>query len=150
MRQPVEAGRWERQSAGGTWRERSKGRCDTLPDRASFGVFKVVGATPREVEVLLALASLREPGFTEKFRADATSGDPYRVRGGLERLDTMPVALRKDVSKGPQDPGTGSGTLSMAAGIAIYIVMQAEFEEGKSDLTTEKAVVIVTKLPAGK
>ncbi|MER6161024.1 hypothetical protein ABT147_36795 [Streptomyces sp. NPDC001868] len=72
----------------------------------------------------------------------------------------MSEALRKDVSKGPQDPGTGSGTLSMAAdgaivatlttGIAIYIVMQAEFEEGKSDLTTEKAVVIVTKLLAGK
>jgi hypothetical protein len=123
---------------------------------------KLVGATPRDVEVFLALASLQEPGFTEKFRADVTSGDPFRVRGGLERLDTMSVALRKEVAKGPHDPGTGSGTLSLATDVAItarmapdifvtgHIIYEAEFEEGKSDLTTEKAVVIVTKLLAGK
>ncbi|WP_241827004.1 hypothetical protein [Streptomyces graminilatus] len=103
-----------------------------------------VGATPRDVEVFLALATLKEPGFAEKFRADVTSGDPFRVRNGLKRLDTMSVAIHKDVTEKPVDTGTGLRSNY------ILTIIDASFEEGKSGLTTEKAVVIVTKLLAGK
>ncbi|WP_327345649.1 hypothetical protein [Streptomyces europaeiscabiei] len=131
---------------------------------------KVVGATPREVEVFLALASLRKSGFAEKFRADVTSGDPYRVRDGLERLDAMGVAVHKQVTEGPVDPGTGDrsnvilinfgadkeateGHVDSGTGDrsnVLLINFNADFEEGKSGLTTERAVSIVTKLLAGK
>ncbi|WP_231976424.1 hypothetical protein [Streptomyces sp. 3214.6] len=139
---------------------------------------KVVGATPRDVEVFLALATLKESGFAEEFRADVTSGDPFRVRDGLERLDTMAATIGKEVT----ETGTGSGavivtgkntsaavganTISFVttnkvavvnvvavANVAIAVtklVFREGFEEGKSGLTTEKAVAIVTKLLAGK
>ncbi|SHI12379.1 hypothetical protein [Streptomyces sp. 3214.6] len=131
---------------------------------------KVVGATPREVEVFLALASLKESGFAEKFRADVTSGDPFRVRDGLKRLDAMGVAVHKEVTKGPVDPGTGDhntvilvnfnadkegaeGPVDPGTGdhnTVILVSFNADFEEGKSGLTTDRAVSVVTKLLAGK
>ncbi|MDX2546772.1 hypothetical protein ACOT81_27925 [Streptomyces sp. WI04-05B] len=139
---------------------------------------KVVGATPREVEVFLALATLKESGFAEEFRADVTSGDPYRVRDGLERLDTMAATLRKEVTETgtgsgalfgtgkSTDAGVGAGTISfvttnkvavvnvaVVANLAIAVtklLFRADSEEGESGLTTEKAVAIVTKLLAGK
>ncbi|MDX2546769.1 hypothetical protein ACOT81_27910 [Streptomyces sp. WI04-05B] len=131
---------------------------------------KVVGATPRDVEVFLALASLRKAGFAEKFRADVTSGDPFRVRDALERLDAMGVAVHKDGLEGPVDSGNGDdstvvlinfnadkkdtdGPVDSGKGdrsTVILISFNADFEVGKSGLTTEKAVSIVTKLLAGK
>ncbi|MFM9693538.1 hypothetical protein [Streptomyces europaeiscabiei] len=133
-------------------------------------VHKPVGATSRNVEVFLALATLKEPGFADKFRADVTSGDPYRVREGLERLDTMATAAQKAGTEGSGDSGNGdrsnfiltfwnadkeanqeagdSGTGDRSNFILTF--WNADFEEGKSGLTSEKAVVIVTKLLAGK
>lgn len=134
---------------------------------------EVVGATPREVEVFLALASLRKSGFAEKFRADVTSGDPYRVRNGLERLDAMGVAVHKQVTGGPVDSGTGdrSNVILVNFGTekevtnalmdfadsgngdrsnVFLINFNTDFEEGKSGLTTDRAVSVVTKLLAGK
>ncbi|WP_327345652.1 hypothetical protein [Streptomyces europaeiscabiei] len=139
---------------------------------------EVVGATPREVEVFLALATLKESGFAEEFRADVTSGDPYRVRDGLERLDTMAATIGKEVTETGNgsgavivtgkntNSGVGAGTISfvttnkvavvnvvLVANVAVVVtklLLREGFEEGKSGLTTEKAVAIVTKLLAGK
>ncbi|EMF56710.1 MULTISPECIES: hypothetical protein [Streptomyces] len=125
---------------------------EEYPELALVHVKEAVGATPRDVEVFLALASLKESGFAEEFRADVTSGDPYRVRNGLERLDTMSVTIHQAVTKGPVDQGTGSDVIIITeVALAVnQVVIKADFEEGKSGLTTEEAVAVVTKLLAGK
>lgn len=123
---------------------------------------EVVGATSEEVAVFLKLASQTQPKFAEEFHADVTSGDPYRVRDGLERLDATARVLGREIT----EPGTGSGVVSLAvtnkvlavnvavvANLAVAVtklVFRQGFEEGESGLTTEKAVAIVTKLLAGK
>ncbi|MFF5359365.1 hypothetical protein ACFY4I_08155 [Streptomyces scabiei] len=131
---------------------------------------KVVGATPEEVDLFLRLASELEPEFADKLRADLTSGNPYRVRYGLEQADTMSVITHQAAADGAMDPGSGSGWFIVGnnaghpgdgEGLLVVLekvlvaqdvkfVFSEGFEKGKSGLTTEKAVAIVTKVLAGK
>ncbi|MFM9693541.1 hypothetical protein [Streptomyces europaeiscabiei] len=129
---------------------------------------KVVGATPEEVDLFLKLASELEPELTDKLRADLTSGNPYRVRYALERLDTMSVVTQA-VADGAVDPGSGSGWFIVGNNAGdpgdgegllvildkvlvaqeVKIVFSEGFEKGRSGLTTDKAVAIVTPVLAG-
>ncbi|QFQ97530.1 hypothetical protein F9278_16385 [Streptomyces phaeolivaceus] len=72
---------------------------------------QAVGANASAVAAFLELASLKEPAFAEEFRAEVTSGDPYRVRKGLERLDTMSRTLAQEAVEGQKDLGTGNGAV---------------------------------------
>ncbi|MFF5359368.1 hypothetical protein ACFY4I_08170 [Streptomyces scabiei] len=130
---------------------------------------KVVGATPEEVDLFLELAAELQPELTDKLRADLTSGNPYRVRFALERLDTLSMVTHQAVADGAVGPGSGSGWFivgnhagdpgdgegllvvlnKVLAAQEVKIVFSEGFERGKSGLTTDKAVAIVTPVLAG-
>ncbi|MDW8806188.1 hypothetical protein P1P68_15690 [Streptomyces scabiei] len=150
------------------------------PEAAVVPKGQAVGANEKAVSAFVELASLKEPKFAEEFRADITSGDPYRVRMGLGRLDKMSRIIATE----QQDLGAGVGSfivndsvfinnsslvndrnlskisavdvVAVAAHVAVAVeaiaaaVVVADFKAGSSGLTTEMAVATVTKSLAGK
>ncbi|QFQ97533.1 hypothetical protein F9278_16400 [Streptomyces phaeolivaceus] len=89
------------------------------PEVAVVPKGQAVGANESAVAAFVKLASLKEPAFAEEFRAEVTSGDPYRVRKGLERLDTMSRTIAQEVAEGQGDLGSGSGSFIVNHSVLI-------------------------------
>ncbi|MFF8531921.1 hypothetical protein ACF07B_08035 [Streptomyces sp. NPDC015532] len=131
------------------------------------------GVNNKAVAGFLQLASVKDPGFAEKFHSDVTSGDPYKVQKGLQLLDRMSRDVASDVAEKRTaiSPASSAGwfftndtvavdavavqhwsfatTGAVAAEAAAVVVIVLAVSPEHQNLTTDKAVAALSTGLAG-